>query len=185
MSAIQDLQPYIEAYPKHIREARDRQGITLQRLIDESGVAKSAINNLSAGTQVHPKLFDAAAVCKVLGLSLDEMFGLEKPSDTPEGMQQRIHELELENVQLTDEVRRVSDVHAETDKVKNTVIYALMGFCALLVLVVIGYMIFDAHILNAGLFQSAGMSAFAVLLAIVLIGALGAIVRAMRIVRKK
>lgn len=181
MSAIQDLQPYIEAYPKHIREARDRQGMTLQRLIDESGVAKSAINNLSAGTQVHPKLFDAAAVCKVLGLSLDDMFGLEKPCDTPEGMQKRIHELELENVHLRDEVNH----NADMDRVKNTVIYALTGLCALLVLVVIGYMIFDAHILDAGLFQSASISVLAVLLVIVLIFALYTIFRAMRAVRSK
>lgn len=181
MSAIQDLQPFIEAYPKHIREARDRQGFTLQRLIDESGVTKSAINNLSAGTQVHPKLFDAAAVCKVLGLSLDDLFGLEKPCDTPEGMQRRIHELEIENVHLADEVAHIG----ELDKLKNTVIYALTGLCALLVLVVIGYMIFDAHILDAGLFQSASMSAFAVLLVIVLIFALAAIIYAMRTVRKR
>lgn len=181
MSAIQDLQPYIEAYPKHIREARDRQGMTLQKLIDESGVAKSAINNLSAGTQVHPKLFDAAAVCKVLGLSLDDMFGLEKPSESPGAMQKRIHELELANVHLTDEVK----YNADMDRIKTTVIYALTGLCALLVLVVIGYLIFDAHILNAGLFQSAGMSAFAVLIVIVLLFALYAIFYAMRTVRKK
>lgn len=181
MSAIQDLQPYIEAYPKHIREARDKQGMTLQRLIAESGVSKSAINNLSAGTQVHPKLFDAAAVCKVLGLSLDDMFGLAKPCDTPEGMQLRIHELELENVHLNDEVKH----NADMDRVKNTVIYALTGLCALLVVVVIAYMVFDAHILDAGLFQSAGLSVFAVLLVIVLLGALYAIVYAMRTVRRK
>lgn len=180
MSAIQDLQPYIEAYPKHIREARDRQGMTLQRLIDESGVAKSAINNLSAGTQVHPKLFDAAAVCKVLGLSLDDMFGLQKSAETPGEMQKRIHELEIENVHLADEVKH----NEEMDKVKNTVIYALTGLCALLVLVVIGYMIFDAHIIDAGLFQSAGMSVFAVLLAMVLIAAVAAVLYAMHILRK-
>ena len=79
MSAIQELQPYCDAFQGRIREAKDSKGYTLQRLIDESGVPKSAVNNISAGKQVNPLLYNAAALCKVLDLSLDDLFGLEKP----------------------------------------------------------------------------------------------------------
>lgn len=49
MSAIQELQPYCDAFQGRIREAKDSKGYTLQRLIDESGVPKSAVNNINAG----------------------------------------------------------------------------------------------------------------------------------------
>ena len=100
MSAIQELQPYCDAFQGRIREAKDSKGNTLLRLIDESGVPKSAVNNISAGKQVNPLLYNAAALCKVLDLSLDELFGLEKPVDSPEGQLQRIHELEIDNTRL-------------------------------------------------------------------------------------
>ena len=65
------------------------------------------------------------------------------------------------------------------------VMLALAGFCTLLVMVVIGYMIFDAHILSAGLFQSAGLSVFAVLLAMLLLAAVTMVVVALMRLRKK
>lgn len=181
MSAIQELQPYCDAFQGRIREAKDSKGYTLQRLIDESGVPKSAVNNISAGKQVNPLLYNAAALCKVLDLSLDELFGLEKPVDSPEGQQRRIHELEIDNTRLTaaDEQKdkRLSAARA--------IIGVLSAVCALLLLAVIGYMIFDAHILSAGLFQSAGMSVFAVFLALLVLAALAAIVTALRFLFRK
>lgn len=181
MSAIQELQPYCDAFQGRIREAKDSKGYTLQRLIDESGVPKSAVNNISAGKQVNPLLYNAAALCKVLDLSLDELFGLEKPVDSPEGQQQRIHELEIDNTRLTaaDEQK---DNRLETARI---VIAVLSAVSTLLLLAVIGYMIFDAHILNTGLFRSAGMSVFAVFLALLILAALAAIVAALRFLFRK
>lgn len=181
MSAIQELQPYCDAFQGRIREAKDSKGYTLQRLIDESGVPKSAVNNISAGKQVNPLLYNAAALCKVLDLSLDELFGLEKPVDSPEGQLQRIHELEIDNTRLT-AVDEQKDKRLETARV---VIAALAAVSTLLLLAVIGYMIFDAHILNAGLFQSAGMSVFAVFLAMLVLAALAAVATALRFLFRK
>ena len=175
MSAIQELQPYCDAFQRRIREAKDSKGYTLQRLIDESGVPKSAVNNISAGKQVNPLLYNAAALCKVLGLSLDELFGLEKPVDSPEGQLQRIHELEINNTRLT-AVDEQKDKRLETARV---VIGVLAAVSTLLLLTVIGYMIFDAHILIAGLFRSVGVSVFALFLALLVLAALAAVVTAL------
>lgn len=181
MSAIQELQPYCDAFQRRIREAKDSKGYTLQRLIDESGVPKSAVNNISAGKQVNPLLYNAAALCKVLGLSLDELFGLEKPVDSPEGQLQRIHELEIDNTRLT-AVDEQKDKRLETARV---VIGVLAAVSTLLLLTVIGYMIFDAHILIAGLFRSVGVSVFAVFLALLVLAALAAVVTALRFLFRK
>lgn len=181
MSAIQELQPYCDAFQGRIREAKDNKGYTLQRLIDESGVPKSAVNNISAGKQVNPLLHNAAALCKVLGLSLDELFGLEKSVDSPEGQQQRIYELEIDNTRLT-------AVDAQKDKRLETahiIVGVLAAVSTLLLLAVIGYMIIDAHILSAGLFRSAGVSVFFVFLVLLVIAALAAIGYALRFLFKK
>lgn len=188
MSAIQELQPYCDAFQGRIREAKDSKGYTLQRLIDESGVPKSAVNNISAGKQVNPLLYNAAALCKVLGLSLDELFGLEKPIDSPEGQQQRIHELELDNTRLIGDVKLNAAVDEQKDKrleTARTIVGALTSVSVLLLLVVMSYMVFDAHILNAGLFRSAGVSVLFVFLVLLVIAALAAIGYALRFLFKK
>lgn len=188
MSAIQELQPYCDAFQGRIREAKENKHYTLQRLIDESGVPKSAVNNISAGKQVNPLLYYAAALCKVLDLSLDELFGLEKPVDSPAGQQQRIYELELDNTRLIGDAKLSAAVDEQKDKRLETarvVIGVLAAVSTLLLLAVIGYMIFDAHILSTGLFRSAGVSVFAVFLAMLVLAALAAIVTALRFLFRK
>lgn len=188
MSAIQELQPYCDAFQGRIREAKDSKGYTLQRLIDESGVPKSAVNNISAGKQVNPLLYNAAALCKVLDLSLDELFGLEKPVNSPEGQQRRIHELELDNTRLAGDVKLSAAVGEQKDKRiegARAIVGVLTIISALLLMAVIGYMIFDAHILNAGLFRSAGISVFFVFLVLLVIATAAAIFCAVKYLFKK
>ena len=107
----------------------------------------------------------------------------------------QIHNLELDNAHKDGEIGRLNAV-SDGDRQHNDdlerrikslcfLVLALAGFCTLLVMVVIGYMIFDAHILTAGLFHSAGMSVFAVLLALLLLAAVAAIAVAMRHLYKK
>lgn len=165
----------MDEYPWKIKAARKAKNLTQKQLSEITGVPLSAITKLNINNQ--DALLNCVAMCIVLDLSVDELFGLKAAEDVVA----KIHTLEIENTRLAGDVRRLTEV----EKFKNSLIYALVGLCTLLVLVVIGYMVFDAHILNAGLFQSAGMSVFAVLLSMVLLGAVGAIVYAMRAVRKK
>lgn len=176
MSVIQDLQPHIDDYPRKVKAARKKQGISLQKLSDETGVPISTINNLSVGKQAYPKLYDAAAICRVLGLSLDELFGLEHKDVDELRHVQEIHKMELENVRSKSEVRRVTDVSKERERRLISYINILSAIIAFLVLVIVGYMVFDAHILNAGLFQQGTVSIWAVMLAMFVIGAVAVLV---------
>lgn len=61
MSAIQELAPYISAYQGNIKRAKEDQHYTIDRLVEESGVSRSAVTKLCAGTQQDPKLYNSAA----------------------------------------------------------------------------------------------------------------------------
>lgn len=179
MSALSELQPYLDAYTDAIRKAKNASGYTLQELSDLSGVPYNNICDTNAGRVKQPLLFYAAATCKVLGLSLDKLVGLGAPESASQ--QQRIHELEIDNTRLTaaDEQK---DKRLESARV---VIAVLAAVSTLLLLAVIGYMIFDAHILSTGLFRSAGVSVFAVFLALLILAALAAVIAALRFLFRK
>lgn len=51
MSAIQELAPYISAYQRNIKRAKEDQHYTIDRLVEESGVSRSAVTKLCAGTE--------------------------------------------------------------------------------------------------------------------------------------
>ncbi len=180
MSAIQDLQPCIDAYPQKVKAARKKAGISLQKLSEQTGVPQSTINNLSVGKQSYPKLYDAAAICKVLELSLDEMFGLDHKSADELAHVQKMHELTLENVRSANEIKRLIDVGAERERRLTMYINILSAAVAFFVLVTIGYMVFDMHILDAGLFKQSNISVFAVLLVIFVIGAVAVLVHVLK-----
>lgn len=55
MSAIQELAPYISAYQGNIKRAKEDQHYTIDRLVEESGVSRSAVTKLCAGTQPRPE----------------------------------------------------------------------------------------------------------------------------------
>lgn len=165
---IQELAPYFEAYPAAVKKAKDEQGHTIQSLVDASGVSYSAVSKLLSGAQQNPTLYNAAALCEVLGLSLDELMGL-RPPEEPTGEQQRqIYELSSENSVLQSTVEHYKALSA----VYKPLIFGLLGVCALLLCAVIGYIVFDIRMTQVGLFQSAGMSVLAVLLAVVVIAAI-------------
>ena len=97
MSAIQELAPYIAKYQPSIKRAKMEKGYTCNDLVELSGISKSAVERLCDGTQADPKLFNAVALCKVLGLSIDKLFGLPSSVDSSAELRKKIHEMELQN----------------------------------------------------------------------------------------
>lgn len=194
MTAFQRLKPYFDSYNSKVTAARNAQQLSIVDLAELAGVSYSSVATQSAGRADNPKIFEQAAEAYVLGLSLDELCGLRPPADVSE-LTGQIHSLELDNARKDGEIGRLNAVadgdkqHTEdlTARIRSlrSLVLALAGFCTLLVMVIIGYMIFDAHILTAGLFQSAGLSAFAVLLALLLFAAVAAIAVALRHLYKK
>ncbi len=149
MSAIQELAPYIEDYPHRVRAAKEEKHYTISDIIERSGVSASAVNKLLAGTQMEPKLYNSAALCKVLGLSLDELFGLTAPEGSARQAREKMHQLQLENVRLEAENR----MGAERVDAQRPVILALLVLCTALCAALAGYIAIDAQISNAGLIQ--------------------------------
>ena len=182
MSALTDLQPYLDDYPAKIRKAKNASGFTLQELSELSGVPYNNICDTNAGRVKHPLLFYAAATCKVLNLSLNELVGLDDHPET-----QRIHELELEMARLKGEAKRLEELNAmlTAQAARNrTIIFMMLGVCALLLVSVIGYVILDIHVTTAGLFQSAKTSALTVFLGLVVLAAVCSIWYAVHTINK-
>ena len=181
ISAMSELQPYFDSYLEKMRKAKNSSGLTLQELSDLSGVPYNNICDTNSGRTKQPLLFYEAAKCKALGLSLNAMCGLDEPQRSGLAQKQRTHELELDNARLA-AIDEQKDKRLETARV---IVGALTSVSVLLLLVVIGYMVFGAHILNAGLFRSAGVSAFFVFLVLLVIAALAAIGYALRFLFRK
>lgn len=66
----------------------------------------------------------------------------------------------------------------------RTIIFMLLGVCALLLVSVIGYVIFDIQLTTAGLFQSAKTSTLAGFLGLVVLAAIGSIGYAVKTIHK-
>ena len=182
VSALSELQPYLDSYPDKIRKAKNASGFTLKELSDLSGVPYNNICDTNAGRVKQPLLFYAAATCKVLNLSLNELVGLDEQPDT-----QHIHDLELEIARLKGETKRLEDLNAMFTAQAaryRTIIFMLLGVCSLLLVSVIGYVILDIHVTTAGLFQSAKTSTLTVFLCLVVLAAVGSIGYAVHTINK-
>lgn len=182
MSALTDLQPYLDEYPAKIRKAKNASGFTLQELSDLSVVPYNNICDTNAGRVKHPLLFYAAATCKVLNLSLNELVGLNEQPDAP-----RIHDLELEIARQKGETNRLEELNAMLTAQATryrTIIFMLLGVCALLLVSVISYIVFDIQLTTAGLFRSAKTSTLTVFLGLVILAAICAIGYAVHTIHK-
>lgn len=76
MTPYQRLIPFFDSYNRKVTDARNDLRLSLAELSEQSGVSYSAIATQSADTAPNPKLFEQAAICDTLGLSLDELCGL-------------------------------------------------------------------------------------------------------------
>lgn len=175
MSAIQELAPYIEDYPHRVRAAKEEKHYTISDIIERSGVSASAVNKLLAGTQMEPKLYNSAALCKVLGLSLDELFGLAAPEGSARQAREEMHQLQLENVRLEAENR----MGAERVDAQRPVILALLVLCTALCAALAGYIAIDAQISNAGMIRGGDPTVVAWSIIVLLVLAVAVIAWAM------
>gem|GEM_PF-659437 len=114
----------------------------------------STVSRLYAGTQADPRLYNSAAICKALGLSLDELFGLENPVGSPEKLTKQIHRVELENAKL----EAAAALQSAQIRSTHTMCYVLALFCLLLSFTLIACLVTDAQIRNAGLIRDGDLT---------------------------
>lgn len=184
MSPIQELQPLFDEYPYKMKKARMDKGLTQKQLSDMSGVPYSAITKMATNNK--DALLNCVALCMALDLSMDELFGL-KASDSKAELHEQNHELEISNVRQEGNINRLEELNAmlTAQAVRyRTIIFMLLGVCALLLVSVVGYVIFDIQITTVGIFRSAGTSTLAALLSLVILAAVGSIGYAVHTIHK-
>lgn len=157
MSAIQELSEKIAAYPTRVKNAKNDLHMTNETLIELSGVSASAVNKLLANSQSDPKLYNSAAICKVLGLSLDELFSLAPPSESDAALIARMHEAEVDAATARGESAALRETFTDTREyarrqARSSV--TLAALCAVLAAVVLAYLLFDHSLINAGLIRN-------------------------------
>lgn len=181
-TSMQRLSPFFDEFPRKIRDEKDRQHQTNAELAESSGVPYAAVTRLCGGTQADPKLYNTAAICDALGLSLDRLCGLTPTGDIDKA-ERRAHELEVENAALkaTDTARREQMRVA----IWNTRILALI--CVMLSASLIVYLFIDSQITHAGLIRNGTLSLeawlFILLIAVALATAVTIVIRSILAVK--
>lgn len=172
MSVIDELSPYIRAYPEAFRMARARCGLTNEELSERSGVPYSTVRNAQSGNG-GVTIVQAAALARVLDLSIDEMFGAVKPEAERRRaeLEQRIRALELELADRNGEIRSLRDGSGALRSELARRTYALITVCSLLSAAIVGYLIWDFRLPNAGLIIGGNMSLAAWLVLLLVIAA--------------
>lgn len=177
MSSIQEMAGHIEKFPQKLKYAKEDQHLTNAQVSEMSGISISTVNKLLGGVQSDPKLYNAAAICKALGLSMDDLFGLSHSEDSPDELTRKLHETELDCVRLRGEnerLKEVNQIRKEQLNARKPVTYMLLGLCAVLALALVAYLLVDANIEDAGLIQFGQLSAAAWGLVALLVAAVAA-----------
>lgn len=179
-TSMQRLSAHFDAFQQKIKEAKDAQNKTIAALAETSGVPYSAVAKICAGTQADPKLYNAAALCDDLGLSLDRLCGLTPSGDIDKAVR-RVHALELENAHLVGErdqlaseaahQREKAEMWCSRFTARQPLFIIVTATVFVLVAMVAVYMMFDASVLNAGLIINGELSAYAWLLIATIAGA--------------
>lgn len=139
------------------REARDHLNYTNQDIADETGIPLSSVKNFFAATSKAPSAISAGLICKFLGVSLDDYFGIIPAEDTEAQLRRQLKEdrMNSENQRLTE----VNGLRKELDKSRLSTILVLAFLCAVLSVTLIFYIVVDFRIKDAGLIKGGEVGA--------------------------
>ena len=132
--------------------------------------------------QANPLLYNEAAIADTLGLSLDVLLGLEQPADSPSELQERNHQLELENAKL------VTTNEAQKAQIRSThtICYVLVFFCIILALSLVVYLMIDSQVTDAGIIRGGRLSGAAwAFIGLIVASVVAAGITILRIIRKE
>lgn len=167
--------------------------ITNQDLADATGKSERTVAQFLRGEIPNASCETVASICKELGVSVDEHYGITMPEPSPdENLTEKIrtlesenHVLKIQNVELIGEVENLkSEVSHQKEKAdflraqlktRRPVIYTLMCSCAVMSFTLLVYIILDANVPDAG-FIRYGRPSAAALVVIAVIAAAAIIV---------
>lgn len=157
MTSMEKLAPYFEAYSEKVKRRRNEVGMTISALSDKSGVPYSNVSRVNSGVQANPLLYNEAAIADTLGLSLDDLCGLNHVAGSQSELQERNYTLEIDNAKLTATTKaqaaQIRSIHA--------VCYVLVFFCLVLVMSLVVYLVIDSQITDAGIIRGGKLSIMA------------------------
>lgn len=78
---IQKISTNCDNLPAELRKAKETKHYTNQQVSDETGLSISTVNKMLAGELKNPGIFSVAPVCICLGLSMDNLMGVQLPED--------------------------------------------------------------------------------------------------------
>lgn len=171
-------------------QARDAQSISMQQLIDETGIPEGTVKNFFASCSKNPSVYNAGLICSVLGISLDEYFGIEPVLTTEDKLaqaneqlkhQKQLHDADVRIAHLEGGMeqmsKRIDRQHQKEKRIKSA-LYGLMLLSAILMAIVAGYIAFDYRIPHEGLIQGGEASIFAWIVILLLATGIGVIAAA-------
>lgn len=121
--------------------------MTAQDIADKSGVPLSTVNNFFANASKAPSINTAGPICAVLGISLDEFFGIGDHYTATE------ETLQAEKVGLEKHLsskRQIITMMARGVRTRNRIIAVLL---ALLCLVILYALYLDFHCIQSGFWR--------------------------------
>ena len=154
-------------------QARDDQHISMQQLIDETGIPEGTIKKFFTSCSKNPSVYNAGLICSVLGVSLDEYFGIEPVITTEDELvqvseqlkhQKQLHDADVHIANLEGSMEQMAKtINYQRKKSRDTkfAIYGLTFLCAIFMAVIVGYIFFDYRIPHQGLIQGGEASIFA------------------------
>lgn len=167
--------------------------ITNQDLADATGKSERTVAQFLRGEIPNASCETVASICKELGVSVDEHYGITMPEPNPDEqltkenrtLESENHALKVQNVELIGEVENLkSEVSHQKEKAdflraqlktRRPVIYTLMCSCAVMSFTLLVYIILDANVPDAG-FIRYGRPSAAALVVIAVIAAAAIIV---------
>ena len=165
-------------------EVRKEKCITIQKIIEETGIPEGTVKNFFAAGSREPNVYNAGPICAVLGVSLDEYFGIE-PNLTPEAKMRKMeqeHQSEVKIARLEggmDQLSRAVNRQAQREKKQHSLLLLLSLICAALLCVVVWYISFDYNIQSSGLIRSGELGSVAWVVLILVAAGVGVIASAL------
>lgn len=179
------------------KEEKERQSKTLKDIADDSGLSINTVTNFFSSASKQPSIYTVAPICKALGVSLDSHYGIAPKErelqnkidqlriDMKEGKelsQKEMHDLEIENVRLTERNRMI----VQSQQRDHHIVRVQSVFIAVLVVALLAYLVIDANIRTEGLIVHGQLSVIAVILiALAVISAVAVIISNIRVVKNK
>lgn len=112
---------------KRCQEQKDLLRLTHQDIADKAGLPLQTVKNFFSRASKSPSVYTVAAICKVLGISLDEVFGISEhltPAEEP---------LQARN----DELERHVDAKADTIEIMRRGVRIRNGVIAIMFVIIV------------------------------------------------